>query len=59
MSMKVGMHFDEQFLVCSACLPSRVVEGVVAIASSCVATLLRRALCGYAGARGACYRVLV
>ena len=27
-TMKVGMHFDEHFFVCSARLPSRVVEGV-------------------------------
>lgn len=59
-TMNVGMQFDEQFLVCSARLPSRVVDGVVAIpsscvasscvASSCVATLmLARALCWHRG----------
>jgi hypothetical protein len=49
-TMNVGMQFDEQFLVCSARLPSRVVDGVVAIPSSCVATLvLARALCWHRG----------
>eukprot|EP00964_Phaeocystis_antarctica_P106937 scaffold71725_cov84-Phaeocystis_antarctica.AAC.5 len=35
-TMNVGMHFDEQSLVCSARLPSRLVEVVVTIESACV-----------------------
>ena len=53
-TMKVGMHFDQQFFVCCtlALAGRRLVEGV--LASSCVARSV-----GYLGARGVLPRACV